>query len=83
MGRNSSKSLYIDNCNIIDSDCSRAGVDEKTAIVCLQRQRTDGATAVRRLDDDDCVFCFVCYLVAKFFFIEFICVRYLSQKFTY
>jgi len=42
----------IDNCNKIGSDCSRAGVDEETTIVCLQRRRTDGATAVRRLDDD-------------------------------
>ena len=46
------KKSIIDNCNIIGSDCSRAGVDEETALVCLQRQRTDGATAVRRLDDD-------------------------------
>ena len=57
----------------IGSDCSRAGVDEETTIVCLQRRRTDGATAVRGLDDDgrggdDCVCCFVCYLVAKFLF---------------
>ena len=42
----------IDNYNIIGSDCSRAGVDEETALVCLQRRRTDGATAVRGLDDD-------------------------------
>ena len=42
----------IDNWNIISSECSRAGVDEETTIVCLQRRRTDGATAVRRLDDD-------------------------------
>ena len=42
----------IDNYNIIGSDCSRAGLDEETTIVCLQRRRTDGATAVRRLDDD-------------------------------
>ena len=40
------------NCNIIGSDGSRAGVDEETTIVCLQRRRTDGATAVRGLDDD-------------------------------
>jgi len=59
----------IDNSNIIGSGCSRAGVDEETTIVCLQRRRTDGATAVRRLDDDGrgdyCVCSFVCY-VAKF-----------------
>ena len=36
----------------IGSDGSRAGVDEETALVCLQRRRTDGATAVRGLDDD-------------------------------
>ena len=42
----------IDMGNIIGSDCSRAGVDEETALVCLQRRRTDGATAVRGLDDD-------------------------------
>ena len=42
----------IDMGNIIGSDCSRAGVDEETALVCLQRRRTGGATAVRRLDDD-------------------------------
>ena len=62
----------IDNCNIIGSDGSRARVDVETTIVCLQRRRTGGATAVRRLDDgrgDDFVFCFVCYLVAKFLFI--------------
>ena len=67
--------------NIIGSDCSRAGIDEETAIVCLQCRRTDGATAVRRLDDE-CVFCFVfinlvmymctsctvCAHVAKFLF---------------
>ena len=46
------KESIIDNCNIIGSDGSRAGVDEETTIVCLQRRRTDGATAVRRLDDD-------------------------------
>ena len=42
----------IDMGNIIGSDGSRVGVDEETALVCLQRRRTDGATAVRRLDDD-------------------------------
>ena len=42
----------IDNWNIIGSDGSRAGVDEETTIVCLQRRRTDGVTAVRGLDDD-------------------------------
>ena len=42
----------IDTVNIIGSDCSRAGVDEETTIVCRQRRRTDGATAVRGLDDD-------------------------------
>ena len=63
MGRNSRQMGYsspfrceiksiIDNCNIIGSDGSRAGVDEETTIVCLQRRRTDGATAVRGLDDD-------------------------------
>jgi hypothetical protein len=46
------KKSIIDNWNIIGSDGSRAGVDEETTIVCLQRRRTDGATAVRRLDDD-------------------------------
>ena len=38
--------------NIIGSDCSRVGVDEETALVCDQRRRTGGATAVRGLDDD-------------------------------
>ena len=38
--------------DIIGSDCSRAGVDEETTIVWHQRRWTDGATAVRRLDDD-------------------------------
>jgi hypothetical protein len=38
--------------NIIGSDCSRVGVDEETALVCGQRRRTGGATAVRGLDDD-------------------------------
>ena len=28
----------IDTVNIIGSDCSRAGVDEETALVCLQRR---------------------------------------------
>ena len=62
----------IDKVHIIGSDGSRAGVEEETALVCRQRRRTGGATAVRRLDDDggdDCVSCFVCYLVAKFLFI--------------
>ena len=45
------KSIIV-NWNIIGSDCSRVGVDEETALVCLQRRRTDGATAVRRLDGD-------------------------------
>ena len=42
----------IDKVDFIGSDCSRAGVDEETTIVCLQRRRTGGATAVRGLDDD-------------------------------
>ena len=42
----------IDMVYFIGSDGSRAGVDEETALVCLQRRRTDGATAVRGLDDD-------------------------------
>ena len=46
------KKSIIDNWHKIGSDCSRVGVDEETALVCLQRRRTDGATAVRRLDDD-------------------------------
>ena len=46
------KKSIIDTPNINGSDCSRVGVDEETTIVCLQRRRTDGATAVRRLDDD-------------------------------
>ena len=33
-------------------DCSRAGVEEETTLVCRQRRRTDGATAVRGLDED-------------------------------
>ena len=45
------KKSNIDNYNIISSDCSRVGVDEETALLCHQRRRTDGATAVRRLDD--------------------------------
>ena len=74
MGRNSRQMGYsspfrceiksiIDNCNIIGSDGSRAGVDEETTIVCLQRRRTDGVTAVRGLDDNGRVF-----LVAKFLY---------------
>ena len=39
-------------CNIIGSDDSHARVDEETALVCDQRRRTGGATAVRGLDDD-------------------------------
>ena len=46
------KKSIIVNWDIIGSDGSRAGVDEETTIVCLQRRRTDGATAVRGLDDD-------------------------------
>ena len=46
------KKSIIDKVNIIGSDGSRAGVDEETTIVCLQRRRTGGATAVRGLDDD-------------------------------
>ena len=38
--------------NIIDSDGSHARVDVETALVCDQRRRTGGATAVRGLDDD-------------------------------
>ena len=33
--------------NIIGSDGSHARVDEETALVCDQRRRTGGATAVR------------------------------------
>ena len=42
----------IDRVNIIGSDDSHARVDEETALVCDQRRRTGGATAVRGLDDD-------------------------------
>ena len=42
----------IDRRNIIGSDDSHARVDEETALVCDQRRRTGGATAVRGLDDD-------------------------------
>ena len=38
--------------NIIGSDGSHARVDVETALVCDQRRRTGGATAVRGLDDD-------------------------------
>ena len=46
------KKSIVDKVHKIGSDCSRVGVDEETPLVCLQRRRTDGATAVRRLDDD-------------------------------
>ena len=32
------KKSIIDTCNIIGSDCSRAGVDEETTLVCHQRR---------------------------------------------
>ena len=32
------KKSIIDNVDIIGSDCSRAGVDEETTIVCHQRR---------------------------------------------
>ena len=38
--------------NIIGSDGSHARVDVESALVCDQRRRTGGATAVRGLDDD-------------------------------
>ena len=38
--------------NIIGSDGSHARVDVETALVCDQRRRTGGATAVSGLDDD-------------------------------
>ena len=41
------KKSNIDNYKLISSDCSRAGVDEEIALVCFQRRRTEGATAVR------------------------------------